>query len=207
MSTCLSTLGISPTMCGPFKELKTARANVWNIVSRLASTGELAGMDMLCSNKTGTRTQSIMTIESRLPWCETLKQGLCCCCLHCWQRSGAVHDRLYWSCVRSRTASVTVQFCRSLVHVFVILDCNSLHICRICFWSSVHLLHGSSHQILSAVSHGKKSVYRMGHQAAYAQFRVLRNRTSTVISLLRRAIKIHSTGVEVAKRYCHASSQ
>ena len=33
-------------------------------------------MDMLCSNKTGTRTQSITTIESRLPWCETSEQGL-----------------------------------------------------------------------------------------------------------------------------------
>ena len=33
-------------------------------------------MDMLCSDKTGTRTQNIMTIESKLPWCETLEQGL-----------------------------------------------------------------------------------------------------------------------------------
>ena len=40
-------------------------------MSRLASTEELAGMDMLRSNKKGARTQSIMAIESRLPWCET----------------------------------------------------------------------------------------------------------------------------------------
>ena len=41
-----------------------------------ASTEELAGMDMLCSDKTGTRTQNIMTIESKLLWCETSEQGL-----------------------------------------------------------------------------------------------------------------------------------
>ena len=78
-------------------EFKTARANVEEvrlepgraltfrfvmladrqaIVSRLASTEELAGMDMLCSDQTGTRTQNIMTIESKLPWCETSEQGL-----------------------------------------------------------------------------------------------------------------------------------
>ena len=34
--------------------------------------------------------------------------------------------------------------------------------------------------------------WRVGHQAAYAQFGVLRNRTSTVISLLPRPIFIHS---------------
>ena len=45
-------------------------------VSRLASTDQLAGMDMLCSDKTCTLTQNIMTIESKLPWCETLEQGL-----------------------------------------------------------------------------------------------------------------------------------
>ena len=73
------------------EEFETARANVqevrlepgrtftWRFVmldSWLASTEELAGMDMLCSDKTGTRTQNIMTIESKLPWCETLEQLL-----------------------------------------------------------------------------------------------------------------------------------
>ena len=38
------------------------------IVSRLASIGELNEMDMLCCDKTGTLTQHIMTIESKLPW-------------------------------------------------------------------------------------------------------------------------------------------
>ena len=72
----------------PFKEFKTARANVQEVRlepgrtltlrfvvldSWLASTEELAGMDMLCSDKTGTRTHSIVTIESKLPWCETLR--------------------------------------------------------------------------------------------------------------------------------------
>ena len=33
-------------------------------------------MDMLCSDKTGMLTQSIMTIEQKLPWCETSGQGL-----------------------------------------------------------------------------------------------------------------------------------
>ena len=28
-----------------------------------------SGMDMLCSDKTGTLTQYIITIESKLPWC------------------------------------------------------------------------------------------------------------------------------------------
>ena len=37
---------------------------------------ELAGTDMLCSDKTGTRTQNIMTVKSKLPWCETLEQVL-----------------------------------------------------------------------------------------------------------------------------------
>ena len=72
----------------PFKEFKTARANVQEVRlepgrtltlrfvvldSWLASTEELAGMDMLCSDKTGTRSQSIVTIESKLPWCKTLR--------------------------------------------------------------------------------------------------------------------------------------
>ena len=35
-----------------------------------------AGVDMLCSDKTGTPTQNNMTIESKLPWCDTLGQGL-----------------------------------------------------------------------------------------------------------------------------------
>ena len=46
------------------------------IVSRLASIEELTGMEMLCSDKTGTLTQNIMTIESKLPWCETSEQQL-----------------------------------------------------------------------------------------------------------------------------------
>ena len=38
------------------------------VVSRLASIEVLAGMDMLCSGKTGTFTLNITTIESKLPW-------------------------------------------------------------------------------------------------------------------------------------------
>ena len=38
------------------------------IVSRLASIETLAGMDRLCSGKTGTLTLYITTIESKLPW-------------------------------------------------------------------------------------------------------------------------------------------
>ena len=33
-------------------------------------------MDMFCSDKTGTLTQSITTIESEFPWCEASEQGL-----------------------------------------------------------------------------------------------------------------------------------
>ena len=44
--------------------------------SRLASTEELVGMDVLFSDETGALTQNIMTVESKLPWCETLEQGL-----------------------------------------------------------------------------------------------------------------------------------
>ena len=33
-------------------------------------------MDILCSDKTGTLTQYIITIESKLPWCETSEKVL-----------------------------------------------------------------------------------------------------------------------------------
>ena len=33
-------------------------------------------MDMLCSDKSGKLTQNIMTVEWKLPWCETSEQGL-----------------------------------------------------------------------------------------------------------------------------------
>ena len=33
-------------------------------------------LEWTCCAPTGTRTQNIMTIESMLPWCETLEQGL-----------------------------------------------------------------------------------------------------------------------------------
>ena len=33
-------------------------------------------MDMFCSDKTGTLTQNITTIESEFPWCEASEQGL-----------------------------------------------------------------------------------------------------------------------------------
>ena len=45
-------------------------------MSWLASIEELSRMDMLCSDKSGMLTQNIMTIESKLPWCETSEQGL-----------------------------------------------------------------------------------------------------------------------------------
>ena len=43
---------------------------------RLAFIEVLAGFNMLCSDKTGTLTQNFMTIESKLPWCETSDQEL-----------------------------------------------------------------------------------------------------------------------------------
>ena len=76
-------------LCAPIQGVEDCNVRVskksgWNIVSRLASTEKLAGMDILCSDKTGTRTQSIMTIESRLPWCETSEQGLLSFCSTEW---------------------------------------------------------------------------------------------------------------------------
>ena len=78
--------------------VRMSKKSCWNIVSRLASIEDLAGMDMLCSDKTGTRPQSIVTIESKLPWCETVEQVLVLFALLV-QQSCTVHDRLYWSCV------------------------------------------------------------------------------------------------------------
>ena len=46
------------------------------IVFRLAFIKVLAGINMLCSDKTGTLTQNFMTIESKLPCCETSEQRL-----------------------------------------------------------------------------------------------------------------------------------
>ena len=44
------------------------------IVSRLTSIEALAGMDMLCSDKTGTLTLNITTIESKLAWGQISEQ-------------------------------------------------------------------------------------------------------------------------------------
>ena len=46
------------------------------IVSRFASIAELAGMDMLCSCKTGKLTHNTMTMESKLPGSQISKQQL-----------------------------------------------------------------------------------------------------------------------------------
>ena len=46
------------------------------IVFRLAFIEVLAGINILCSDKTGTLTQNFMTFESKLPWCETSDQEL-----------------------------------------------------------------------------------------------------------------------------------
>ena len=42
----------------------------------LAFIKDFSGMDMLCSDKTVTLTQNIITIESKLPWCKTSEQVL-----------------------------------------------------------------------------------------------------------------------------------
>ena len=46
------------------------------ILSWLASIEELSAMDMLCCNMSGKLTHNIMTVEWKLPWCETSEQGL-----------------------------------------------------------------------------------------------------------------------------------
>ena len=65
-----------PASCVHFEDGPIVLWQRQTVVSWLASIEELAGMDMLCSNKTGSPTQNIMTIESKLPWCETSEQGL-----------------------------------------------------------------------------------------------------------------------------------
>ena len=44
--------------------------------SLFAFIKDFSGMDMLCSDKTDTLTQYVITIESKLPWCETSEQVL-----------------------------------------------------------------------------------------------------------------------------------
>ena len=46
------------------------------IVSRLAAIEELAGMDMLCSDKTGTLTLNRMTLQERVPFGSTSPKDL-----------------------------------------------------------------------------------------------------------------------------------
>ena len=65
------------------KEFKTTREQFegdrrMTIKAKNIIMKELAGMDTLCSGKTGTLTQNIMTIESKLPWCETLELLFLC---------------------------------------------------------------------------------------------------------------------------------
>ena len=43
---------------------------------RLAFFEVVDGINLLCSDKTGTLTPNFMTIVSKLPWCETLDQEL-----------------------------------------------------------------------------------------------------------------------------------
>ena len=45
------------------------------ILSWLASIEELSGMDVLCCDMSGKLTHNIMTVEWKLPWCETSEQG------------------------------------------------------------------------------------------------------------------------------------
>jgi len=103
---------------------------------------------MLCSDKTGTLTQNIMTVESKLPWCETLEQGLL---LFCTTEEIAYAAKSTHFAIRDAVGTFFVSFnrvvqctidcaghvlhartmtvmCRSVFPcVFVILGCNSLH--------------------------------------------------------------------------------
>ena len=57
-------------------------------MSRLASTEELAGMDMLCSNKTGTLTPNIISFRG-----VRLQSKGCCCLVHQSSCPGAKGDK------------------------------------------------------------------------------------------------------------------
>ena len=85
------------------------------IVSALASTEEIAGMDVLCSDKTSTPTQNIMTIESKLQGCSVCTAGnrVLQCTIDC--AGHVLHD----------DSDSDRPLCFPCV--FVVLDCNSLH--------------------------------------------------------------------------------
>ena len=55
------------------------------LVDHHRSWSNTCGLDMFCSDKTGTLTQYITNIESEFPWWETSEKN--CCRLHCWLRS------------------------------------------------------------------------------------------------------------------------
>ena len=132
--------------------------------------------------KDGTPTQSITTIESRLPWCETLEQGLLLC------RST--------ECTIDHTGHVL--HARTDRNVYV----NHHSPCLVCVSPDrANLLHGSSHLVGGQVSrpsallsHGKVC---LSHRTP-SSIRTLRSRTSTVMSLLPYAAIFHSgSGAEI----------
>ena len=102
-------------------------------------------LEWTCCAPTGrARSHRTSWLSSRSFRCVRL-QSKGCCFLHCWHRSGAVHDRLYGSCV-ARTYWV-------FPCVFLILDCNTLHTELTLSHETVHiLLHGSRPPDSSALS-------------------------------------------------------
>ena len=69
-------------------------------------------MDMLCLDKTGSLTQNIITIESKLPWCETSEQVLLSFALlaSVWtQNAKDVIDTMLFQSKQSTTSSVSMR--------------------------------------------------------------------------------------------------
>ena len=67
---CFRTLTFTTPTCSDLNHLVPASISGVTMFIRLPSW-HLAGMDMLCSDRTSTLTQNTMTIESKLPSCET----------------------------------------------------------------------------------------------------------------------------------------
>ena len=88
-------------------------------------------MDMFCSDKTGTLTQNITTVESEFPWCEASEQGLLSFALLAskWnQNAEDVIDTMLFKCKQQ----VQAAFDRHTPHVLAFRSCcqdDRIHCC------------------------------------------------------------------------------
>ena len=107
--------------------------------------------------KTGTPTQSITTIESRLPWCDTLEKGLLLC------RSTECTIDHTGHVLHARTdRNVYVNHHSPLFCVCLTRPCTF-----VCMAQAI--LSEDKSPDLQPCCRMEKCVYRIGHQAAYAR--------------------------------------